>query len=90
MLDALLSKAGLSHTDAARWLKVTPRTLRRYRQTGRFPEAVRLALERRQWLAPEAAEYLAEIGYWRGAASGKRLARQGRAATRPVGTLLRA
>lgn len=73
MLDDLLTAAGMSLGEAATWLHLSPRTLRRYQLEGVVPESVRLALERRQWVSPDACRYLEALAYWRGVEANKRV-----------------
>jgi len=62
----LIDAAAMNPAEAARYLGISRRTLRRYLATDRAPRASLEALRRARWVAPEAAEYLQYLGVLRG------------------------
>lgn len=74
MLDEHLHRAGLRLDEAARWLDISTRTMRRYRRCS-VPRVVLIALRRRNWISPEAARYLETLAYWRGVEDQQQIAR---------------
>lgn len=70
----LIDAAGMTPVEAARYLGVSRRTLRRYLAADRAPHASREALRRARWIAPESAEYLEYLGVLRGIEHARRCA----------------
>ena len=72
MIEELISRAHMNRASAARYLGVTPRTIRRYIQHDKAPRACIEALRRARWYSPEDLDYAERLAILRGIEHGRK------------------